>query len=221
MGRFLGNHQPAMPPSQTSRPGGRPIPLLKGALGAAVALAALSLSTGSAHAACAAGSVANTLCRVTVGGLQYDVTLFTGKYNDNTSKFATAANGGVMPWWTGGSSATAIAFATAVGNSLGSTQNNNFGTLQGPIFAYKSFSGAVISMATIRDSTQSISDTQWLKADTGVFAQATLYSPPASPVEAPGPLPLFGAGAAFGFSRQLRKRIQGARLQVSSSQPRA
>jgi hypothetical protein len=28
----------------------------------------------------------------------------------------------------------------------------------------------------------------------------------------PGPLPLFGAGAAFGFSRRIRNRIKGARL---------
>ena len=31
------------------------------------------------------------------GGL-YNVTTFTGSYNDNSSKFATAANGGVIPW---------------------------------------------------------------------------------------------------------------------------
>ena len=35
---------------------------------------------------------------VTVGGQDWDVTTFTGAYNDNTAKFQTAANGGVMPW---------------------------------------------------------------------------------------------------------------------------
>ena len=30
--------------------------------------------------------------------------------------------------------------------------------------------------------------------------------------DVPGPLPLFGAGAAFGFSRRLRSRIKGSRL---------
>ena len=30
--------------------------------------------------------------------------------------------------------------------------------------------------------------------------------------EVPGPLPLLGAGAAFGFSRRIRNRIKGARL---------
>ena len=61
------------------------------ALGAAAALAAISLSPGSAQAFV-----------VNVGGVQYDVTTFTGTYNDNISKFETAANGGVMPWWGGG-----------------------------------------------------------------------------------------------------------------------
>jgi MYXO-CTERM domain-containing protein len=30
--------------------------------------------------------------------------------------------------------------------------------------------------------------------------------------ETPGPLPLLGAGAAFGFSRRIRSRIKRARL---------
>ena len=49
-----------------------------------------------------------------------------------------------------------------------------------------------------------------------VYAQVL---PAAAPV--PAPLPLFGAGAAFGFSRQLRKRIQVARKPLATSQPRA
>jgi hypothetical protein len=30
--------------------------------------------------------------------------------------------------------------------------------------------------------------------------------------EVPGPLPLLGAGTAFGFSRKLRRRLQASRL---------
>jgi hypothetical protein len=37
---------------------------------------------------------------------------------------------------------------------------------------------------------------------------AQLPAPPASP--APGPLPLFGAASAFGFSRKLRRRLRAA-----------
>jgi hypothetical protein len=49
---------------------------------------------------------------------------------------------------------------------------------------------------------------------TFTYAQATLYT-------APGPLPLFGAAAAFGFSRKLRKRIKLAPAALSSSLPQA
>jgi hypothetical protein len=38
---------------------------------------------------------------------------------------------------------------------------------------------------------------------------------------APGPLPLFGAAAAFGFSRKLRRRIKLAPNALGSALPRA
>ena len=98
------------PPARHSSPVGQRFQL---ALGAAAALAAISLSPGSAQAFV-----------VTVGGLQYDVTTFTGSYNNfngspngNTSKFETAANGGSMPWWN--SQSLAIDFSLAVGNNFG------------------------------------------------------------------------------------------------------
>jgi hypothetical protein len=34
--------------------------------------------------------------------------------------------------------------------------------------------------------------------------------------EVPGPLPLLGAGTAFGFSRKLRQRLQTSRLNPSA-----
>jgi hypothetical protein len=33
-----------------------------------------------------------------------------------------------------------------------------------------------------------------------------------SPAEVPGPLPLFGAAAAFGYSRRLRRRVSLSRV---------
>ncbi len=83
------------------------------ALGAAAALAASRLSAGSAQAYV-----------VTVGGLQYDVTTFTGTYNANASKFSTAANGGVMPWY--GSASLAQNFASAVTGQLGLFDQRNY-----------------------------------------------------------------------------------------------
>ena len=73
---------------------------VKAAIGAAVALGALD--AGQAQALV-----------VNLNGQIWNVTTFTGTYNDNTSKFATAANGGVMPWF--GNQTMATQFADAVG----------------------------------------------------------------------------------------------------------
>lgn len=202
-------------------------PWPKLALGTAVALAALSLSTGSAQAACDPASPANT-CRVTVGGLQYDVTTFTGTQSapsdiSTSAKFATAANGGVMPWW--GDGTLANQFASAVRSSF-STPNsfdaaNTFSA--GPLFAFNGSGPASFWAYTLSSTNPGVNDTiftsmtNYLYSNPMLYAQATLYSAPS----APGPLPLFGAGAAFGFSRKLRKRIQGSRRPLGSSQPLA
>jgi hypothetical protein len=181
--------------------------LPKLALGAAVALAALSLSPGSAQAACAPGTPAGT-CRVTVGGLRYDVTLFTDTYDNNKSKFATAANGGVMPWF--GSSGIAESFASAVGTSLGTP---NFGS--GPYFSYAIGIAAPgwPSARYFNVANNAIEDFNTAGINQFTWAQASEV--------VPAPLPIFGAGAAFGFSRKLRKRIQGSPRPLGSSQPRA
>jgi hypothetical protein len=151
---------------------------------------------------------------VTVGGLQYDVTTFTGTYDSNTSSFATAANNGVMPWWSAvGNNATAVDFATAVGNGLGGPNSGD-----GPFFAFGVFGGSNIGVAFSQPDS-SVVTLPVGSSLTVFYAQATLYTAPAA--SAPGPLPLFGAAAAFGFSRKLRKRIQGARLPIGSCQPRA
>lgn len=173
-------------------------PLPKLALGAAVALGALSLSTGAAHAACDPASPANT-CRVTVGGLQYDVTTFTGSYNSDTSKFAPPPAPGVMPWW--GDQLIAEAFATAVGGGLGAP---NGGSLVGPYFAYQydpnyntgfgSLPAVLISYRTNIANPPAVQTGFHPSGQSTTWAQASLVSPPAAP--APGPLPLFGAAAA-------------------------
>jgi hypothetical protein len=184
------------------------------ALGAAAALAAISLSPGSAQAYV-----------VTVGGVQYDVTTFTGTYNDNGSKFALPANGGVMPWW--GNSLTANQFASAVAAALGAP---NFSGNYGPIFA-DSFSAGYypdeelppvpeVSGRTYRIPSGPVQNAVPAPDAVVTYAQATLYTAPA-PAPAPGPLPLFGAAAAFGFSRKLRKRIKLAPAALGSALPQA
>ena len=190
--------------SQAFRPSGRPISLLKGALGAAVALTAFSLSPGSAQAACDPGSPANT-CRVTVGSLQYDVTTFTGSYNANSSLLSS------QPWF--GDQNLAQTVSGLVANSLGTPNTGIQGTpaSEGPYFAYDS----VPSLVYWRGGNVNVDNIPGNEPQ-HTWATATVLSA-STPV--PGPLPLFGAGAAFGFSRKLRKRIQVARKPLATTQP--
>jgi hypothetical protein len=170
------------------------------ALGAAAALAAISLSPGSAQAYV-----------VTVGGVQYDVTTFTGTYNDNIGKFRTPANGGVMPWWSNESLANA--FSTALAGSLGFP--NPAG--RAPHFAWVCSDSACPDLFWKAYNGTSIITDQNGANQTRTYATATLYTS----APAPGPLPLFGAAAAFGFSRKLRKRIKLAPAALGSSRPQA
>jgi hypothetical protein len=154
---------------------------------------------------------------VNVGGQNWNVTTFTGSYDDNTSKFATSANYdpngtafGVMPWWEGDSGLLAYEFATQVGSSLGLPYFAQYGpffgferTLRGvDTVAWWSISGSAFPGGSVDPNQQY------------VWAQANLVAT-AAPV--PGPLPALGAAAAFGFSRQLRKRIKRSTNAVSSS----
>jgi hypothetical protein len=96
---------------------------------------------------------------VTVNSTQYDVTTFNGNYNDNASKFATPANGGLMPWY--GNQTLADQFALAV-YSLTPTNggladnNNNLGV--GPLFARaaETFSSERLSFLLVLTSSVSI-----------------------------------------------------------------
>jgi hypothetical protein len=155
---------------------------------------------------------------VTVNGQQWDVTTFTGSYFDNVTKFNTAANGGVMPWFN--NYPLAEEFATAVAGGFGVTNNQNpsFDGGTGPWFGVEAsapdpdqeppFPGEI----SYRMSAFELFDGSWFTTGfvdnmsvSGVWAPATPFNDD-TPV--PGPLPVFGAAAAFGFSRKLRKRIK-------------
>jgi len=51
----------------------------------------------------------------------------------------------------------------------------------------------------------------------GIATISNFSAPDSAPAPVPGPLPLFGAGAAFGFSRRLRRRTTLANGPVSSA----
>jgi hypothetical protein len=158
---------------------------------------------------------------VTVNDQRWDVTTFTGTYNDNVSKFATAANGGVMPWFN--NIGLSYEFATAVAGGFGVTNNQNlsFQGGTGPWFGVEAYApdpdqdppflGEIsYVMSAFEPADGSWFTTGWADymSVSGVWAQATPFNDD-TPV--PGPLPVFGAAAAFGFSRKLRKRIKDSK----------
>ena len=167
------------------------------AIGAAAALAAIGLSPGSAHAYV-----------VTVNSVQYDVTTFTGTYNANISKFALPTNGGVMPWY--GSQSLALQFADAVGNTFGNPLYYAYGYVSDP--------GSGFDPIRVQTILWTGSSSTGTGIDPGLSYQYAQVAPAAA---VPGPLPVFGAAAAFGFSRKLRRRIKLAQGALGSSQPRA
>ena len=157
----------------------------------------------SSAALCFAANPAQALtAQVTVDGTTYDVTTFTGTYNENTSKFNTLINGGLMPWW--GSASLAEQFATAVGGSLGFPVIDTYG----PNFAHKIENPgfAVYVNGKVFFPPNSVFNYAFTSNETGTYATATVAPPP--PAAVPGPLPLLGVGAAFGMSRRLRRRNQ-------------
>jgi hypothetical protein len=149
---------------------------------------------GAAIAALHAGD-ANALI-VTVDGTNYDVTVLDVAYEGNESLFATPATGGVMPWY--GNGPLAASFASAISDALENQGSN-------PVFAF-TFDTSVrgkqygLNRNTNTFEVSNISLPAFLSIG---YAQATLV-----PAAVPGPLPLFGAAAAFGMSRRLRRRIQ-------------
>ena len=140
---------------------------------------------------------------VTVGSIDYDVTVFTGSYNSNSSLFQIPPAGQV-PWW--GNDMLAIDFAQQVYDQLGSGSTPG----NGPIFAYEVSGTDILGMSQdlgdiLIQYPETIADNAAVK-----YAIATpLNSAPAS---VPAPLPVFGAAAAFGWSRRIRKRITGSKV---------
>ena len=178
--------------SSTSNPRRHRLSLAKPALGVALAMGVLT--AGQARAVV-----------VNVDGKDWDVTTFAGGYYENSSKFETPANGGVMPWWNNIN--LAGKFTAAVSSSLGD---------EGPYFAFETdptaFGGVGVINQLIYNSSHPMTIFGAGKAGIGpgygghsAWAQATPY---ASPAAVPGPLPLFGVAAAFGYSRKLRQRIK-------------
>jgi hypothetical protein len=216
---------------------------LQVALGAAAALAAISLSPGSAQAYV-----------VTVGGVKYDLSTYTFTPNQYTANQAFYdAIFESQPWY-GNNNATYsfgqiitqsiwnelypvsaiqagspvdghynaniyIISSVGTGNMMTGTGNGS-GTLAG------CENGDPITCLGPDDSDYVVGFSDGIYNGNGVvaFTPNSTYvwlSATKVPPAVPGPLPALGAAAAFGFSRKLRKRIKLAPGALASSQPLA
>jgi hypothetical protein len=149
---------------------------------------------------------------VKLRGTDYEVFFTPTSYNANPDLFG-AAPAGQMPWW--GNVSLASLFAAEVYDRLG---ENVYQTSFGPVFAYgysPAGSGEVYALA---QNTLDINDQLDLGSSSPLAANVMhpyAYARANTPV--PAPMPLFGAAAAFGWARRLRKNKlltngQGSRM---------
>ena len=135
---------------------------------------------------------------VTVDGTQYDLDVFDGPYLGNESLFSSVAPG-EMAWW--GDEAMAIDFASQVFDQLleGTTTGNS------PLFAYEVVGSDVNGWSSDILSPNSL---YFESFGTGVSVKYAVGRPLSTGVSSvPGPLPIFGAAAAFSWSRRIRRRL--------------
>ena len=105
---------------------------------------------------------------------------------------------GDMPWW--GSQSLASTFASQISTQLGFPNGTD-----GPNFAYQTQENLGDIYVDSRAFIQSLgTEDQSVNRDSTSATYATATPVPAA---VPGPLPIFGAAAAFGMSRRLRYRI--------------
>ena len=132
---------------------------------------------------------------VTVDNQQWDVTTFEGTYNNNIPLLQS------QEWWD--IQATAEKFASAVGNGL------NFPNLFGTVGPYFAFRESQVNLGFTRFNVVNSNVETVLGINTDLPARLTANLTWATATRAvPGPLPILGLAAAFGFSRKLRKRMK-------------
>ena len=181
-----------------------PKKVLGAALGVVAAMPLLAPSPAQALTACA--SVTTTLaltdsCTIDDGGTTYEISLKTDTFA-NAFPSPSTTN---MFWWNSYGDARDAMFA--VDTAFGTTTNSGVSSqLVGPFFGFLQIrSGDIVAVAKNPLALTG----SYLNAHSPnvvyTWATSSVYAPSAS---VPGPLPILGLAAAFGFSRKLRKRIK-------------
>ena len=161
----------------------------------------LLLNSGSAKALVTANGSATI--NISVDKKEYKVSPFSGSYEANSAKFNSPDLGGVMPWWGNEALARKVFDAVAADPASAAWRTKAYGL---PFVAYSKETG----IDDFEQYTQVIGFSSLLGSinagGSGVFSWLEAF-PQSRATAVPGPVPLFGAAAAFGLSRRLRRRI--------------
>ena len=187
------------------------------AVGAMAALPLLAPSPAHALTACASASSlsATDSCTIVDGGNTYAISIVTDTFANAFPATPSTTN---MFWWGDGwwAKDKAGSAASAVGAAFGFV-NSSFGLHHGPLFAFYSSGRTQILWARAADLTDNNYTTLQFASNTtfnsSTFTWATSRVVPGgggNSASVPGPLPVLGVAAAFGFSRKLRKRIKSS-----------
>jgi uncharacterized repeat protein (TIGR03803 family) len=173
------------------------------------------------------GSSPNAALTAAGNGIYYGTTVFGGSNGLGSIFKFDSATGSITPQasFTGSSGTYPFAAMTAAGNGIyyGTTYSGgNFS--RGSIFQFDSATGSITLQALFTGSNGAGPYAALTAAGNGIYFGTTQYGGSnntgsifkfdsgvrnSNPV--PGPLPLLGATAAFGWSRKLRRRIQPVR----------
>ena len=153
---------------------------------------------------------------LTVNGQLWRLDTVNTSYTASTSLFNTAAGGGSMPWWGDGTGQLAADFATALlaadpsqsvfgyPNPVGTTPNQ-----RSPFFAWAwQPSAPNVSYVSLELPGPTVTAIGASSLKVNQSTAREFFIATAVP-RVPGPLPLLGAAAAFGWSRRLRRRLGG------------
>jgi uncharacterized repeat protein (TIGR03803 family) len=158
-------------------------------------------------------------------GLYYGTTLAGGANNQGAIFEFDSSTGSItlLASFDGSNGANPFADLIAAGNGLYyGTATIGGANNRGAIFAFDSSTGSITLLASFDGSNGAEPYATLTAAGNGVYYGSTSkggandtgaifeFDPNASS-SVPGPLPLMGAGAAYGWSRRLRRRIQAVR----------
>lgn len=150
---------------------------------------------------------------IDVADMKYEVSVFTGSYEQNKAKFETYSNSGLMPWW--GNGDLASEFARLVNYQFGNVNNPPWSHLKwaGPYFAFNLRTPFFNNDPPPSVEAQFIAGFSGLNDSNLKPFRSYTWAQASRVVQVPAPMPCLGIAVALKASRRLKiltKRLQQA-----------